>query len=46
MREIVDPDKTRFIIDAEPYFSEETTPDSMRVGSVTNVELTQPPHSG
>ena len=43
MREIVDPDKTRFIIDAEPYFSEETTPDSMRVGSVTNVELTQPP---
>lgn len=42
MREIVDPDKTRFIIDAEPYFSEETTPDSMRVGSVTKVEL-QPP---
>ena len=45
MREIVDPDESRVIIDAEPYFSEETTPDSMRVGFVTNVKLTQPPHS-
>ena len=43
MREIVDPDESRVIIDAEPYFSEETTPDSMRVGFVTNVKLTQPP---
>lgn len=43
MREIVDPDKAKLIINARPYFSEETTPDSMRVGSVTKVELTQPP---
>lgn len=42
MCEIVDPDESRVIIDAEPYFSEETTPDSMRVGFVRSIELVYP----
>ena len=42
MCEIVDPDESRVIIDAEPYFSEETTPDSMRVGFVRRIELAYP----
>ena len=42
MREIVDPDKTRFIIDAEPYFSERTTPDSMRISFVRSIQLVHP----
>lgn len=42
MCEIVDPDESRVIIDAEPYFSEETTTDSMRVGFVRSIELAYP----
>lgn len=42
MCEIVDPDESRVVIDAEPYFSEETTPDSMRVGFVRSIELAYP----
>lgn len=42
MCEIVDPYESRVIIDAEPYFSEETTPDSMRVGFVRSIELAYP----
>lgn len=42
MREIVDPDESKVIINAEPHFSARMTPDSMRVGSVTDVKLTQP----
>ena len=42
MREIVDPDKTKLIINARPYFSEETTPDAMRVGFVRRIELVYP----
>ena len=42
MREIVDPDESRVVIDAEPYFSEETTPDSMRVGFVRSIKLAYP----
>ena len=42
MCEIVDPDESRVIIDAEPYFSERTTPDSMRVGFVRSIDLVYP----
>lgn len=42
MCEIVDPDESKVVIDAEPYFSKETRPNSMRVGFVRNIELAYP----
>lgn len=42
MREIVDPDESKVIINAEPHFSARMTPDSMRVGFVRSIELAYP----
>ena len=42
MSKIIDPDEAKVIIDTKPYFSEETRPNSMRVGFVRSIELAYP----
>lgn len=42
MSKIIDPDEAKVVIDTKPYFSEETRPNSMRVGFVRSIELAYP----
>ena len=42
MSKIIDHDEAKVIIDTKPYFSEETRPNSMRVGFVRSIELAYP----